>query len=368
MSIQKIAVLGAGNGGCAAAADLTLRGFQVRLFSRSESTTAKLGKLGAIEIVEGGVSQKAAPFFVCPHLPPVVQGVDLIVITTPAVGHEYLANGIANNLSDGQMVLLNPGHTGGALHFAHLLRQLGCRADVQLCETVTLTYICRMPQFGQVEIYRRTTNLRCAALPGKRTASLVRAIQQVFPDVVPAANVLETGFSNINAIMHPAGMLGNAGWIEKSGGDFLWYREGVTPSIGAWIDVLDRERLAIVEKLCLSRLRFVDIFHQAGLTTSDARVSGSAYQAIHNSEANLTIKSPPSLDHRYIREDVGFGLVPMAEIGRLVGVHTPVMDALITLASVALGSDLRAEGLTLEKMGLAGVTLDGLQKVLAEGF
>ncbi len=95
-----------------------------------------------------------------------VQGVDLIVVTTPAVGHEYLARGIANYLTDGQQILLNPGHTGGALHFANLLRKLGCKADVRMCETVTLTYICRMPQFGRVEIYRRTTNLRCAAFPG----------------------------------------------------------------------------------------------------------------------------------------------------------------------------------------------------------
>ena len=96
MTIHKIAILGAGNGGCAAAADLTLRGFQVRLFSRSESTTVKLGKIGEIELIEDGVSKKAAPFFLSPHLPPVVQGVDLIVVTTPAVGHEYLAQGIAN--------------------------------------------------------------------------------------------------------------------------------------------------------------------------------------------------------------------------------------------------------------------------------
>ena len=66
----------------------------------------------------------------------------------------------------------------------------------------------------------------------------------------------------------------------------------------------------------------------------------------------MTIKSPPSLDHRYIREDIGYGLVPMAEIGRLLGIKTPVMDALITLASTALGVDFRVEGLTLEKMGL----------------
>ncbi|HVR15052.1 MAG TPA: NAD/NADP octopine/nopaline dehydrogenase family protein [Candidatus Limnocylindrales bacterium] len=368
MPIQKIAILGAGNGGCAAAADLTLRGFQVRLFARSESTIAKLAKLGEIELVESGVSKKAAPYFMSPHLPPVVQGVDLIVIATPAVGHEYLAKGLANYVGDGQRILLNPGHTGGSLHFANLLRQLGCKAQVQLCETVTLTYICRMPQPGRVEIYRRTTNLRCAALPGKHTTELVGEIQSVFPNVIAAANVLETGFSNINAIMHPAGMLGNAGWIEKTGGDFLYYREGITPSIGAWIDALDGERLEIVRALGLTPLRFVDIFHGAGLTTTEARDSGSAYQAIHESEPNFTIKSPPSLDHRYIKEDVGYGLVPMAEIGKLLGIETPVMDALITLASVALGIDFRVEGLTLEKMGLAGVAPADLQRILIDGF
>ncbi len=86
----------------------------------------------------------------------------------------------------------------------------------------------------------------------------------MFSNVVAAANVLETGFSNINAIMHPAGMLGNAGWIEKTGGDFLYYREGITPAIGAWIDALDQERLAIVRALGISPLRFVDIFHRRG--------------------------------------------------------------------------------------------------------
>jgi opine dehydrogenase len=303
-----------------------------------------------------------------PHLPPVVQGVDLIVVAAPSVAHEYLARSLAGYLTDGQRILLNPGHTGGSLHFLNLLRTLGCRADVQLCETVTLTYICRMPEPGKVEVYRRTTNLRCAAFPAKYTADLVNEIQAVFPNIVAAENVLETGFSNINAIMHPAGMLGNAGWIEKTGGDFLWYREGVTPAIGAWIDAVDGERMAIVNSLGLKPLRFVDIFYQAGLTTAAARDSGSAYQAIHESEPNMTIKSPPSLDHRYIREDIGYGLVPMAEIGTLMGVRAPVMDALITLASKALGTEFRAEGLTLEKMGLANVHAERLAKVLRDGF
>ena len=368
MAIKKIAVLGAGNGGCAVAADLTLRGFEVRLFSRSESTIAKLANRGEIELIENGGKKSAAPYFMSQHLPPVVQGVDLIIIATPAVGHEYLAQQLAKYVVDGQRILLNPGHTGGSLHCANLLRQLGCEADVKICETVTLTYICRMPEPGRVEIYRRTTNLRCAAFPGKYTAHLVKEIQEIFPNVTPAAHALETGFSNINAIMHPAGMLGNAGWVEKSGGDFLWYAEGITPSIGRWIDAVDGERLAIVQALGLEPLRFVDIFFQAGLTTASGRNSGSAFLAIHESEPNKTIKSPPSLDHRYIREDVAYGLVPMAEIGKLLGIRTSVMNALITLACTALGADFREDGLTLKKMGLATVRPDALAKLLHEGF
>jgi opine dehydrogenase len=347
MAIKKIAVLGAGNGGCAVAADLTLRGFEVRLFSRSESTIARLANRGEIELIEKGGKKLAAPYFMSPHLPPIVQGVDLIIIATPAVGHEYLAKQLAQYVVDGQRLLLNPGHTGGSLHFANLLRQLGCKADLRICETVTLTYICRMLEPGKVEVYRRTTNLRCAAFPAKHTANLVKEIQVIFANVIPAAHALETGFSNINAIM---------------------YHEGVTPSIGRWIDAVDAERVAIVRALGLVPLRFVDIFHEAGLTSDAGRKSGSAYHVIHESEPNRTIKSPPLLDHRYLNEDVGFGLVPMVEIGKLLGAKTPVMEALITLASTALGVNFRNDGLTLEKMGLAGVRAERLPQILHDGF
>ena len=368
MSIQKIAILGAGNGGCAAAADLALRGFEVRLFSRSESTLLPIVRRGGIELLENGTEKFATPFFVGPQLSPALNGADLIIIAAPSVAHEYLAKSLSRQLADGQRVLLNPGHTGGSLHFAAMLRDFGCRAKIKLCETVTLTYICRMPQPARVEIYRRTTNLRCAAFPGRESPELVKEIEEIYPNVILAENVLETGLSNINAIMHPAGMLGNAGWIEKTGGDFYYYREGITPSIAAWMEEVDRERLEIVKRLGLKPLRFVDIFYQAGLTSEEARASGSIYRAINESEPNRTIKSPATLDHRYIKEDVGYGLVPMAEIGRLLGVETPVIDALIRLASVVSRTDYRKEGLTLDKMGLSSVAAERLPAVLHNGF
>jgi opine dehydrogenase len=161
--------------------------------------------------------------------------------------------------------------------------------------------------------------------------------------------------------MHPAGMVGNAGRIETGGGNFYFYRDGITPAIAEVIGAIDRERLALARRLGLPLLSFVDIFHQAGLTSDAARESQSVYQATQESAANRTIKAPPTLNHRYLNEDVGYGLAPMSELGRLV-------DALITLASEINRTDYRREGLTLEKMGLSGVAPDRLRTLLHEGF
>jgi opine dehydrogenase len=179
---------------------------------------------------------------------------------------------------------------------------------------------------------------------------------------------METGLSNINAIMHPAGMVANAGWLEKSSGDFRFYAEGSTPAVANIIAKVDEERLGIVRRLGLPALSFVEIFYQAGLTTEAARASGSIYQAIHKSAPNKTIKAPATLSHRYLNEDVGYGLVPMAQLGKWLGVETPVIDALITLASTINRTDYRREGLTLEKMGLQGIKPDDFGTLLEEGF
>ena len=366
MAIQRIAVLGAGNGGSAAAADLTLRGYEVRLYSRSERTLRPILERGGIELIEGNKNNFARPALVTSSMDEAVADAELVMFAAPAVAHAELVAAAARRLRAGQIVFLNPGHTGGSLHVAALLRALDRK--IKICETVTLTYICRSIAPGTVEIYRRTTNLRCAAFPGKFTADLVREMAGLYPSIVPAENVLETGLSNINAIMHPAGMIGNAARIQAGDGDFYFYRDGITPAIASVIDSVDGERLKIVERLGLSPRTFVELFYQAGLTTERARASGSVYEAIHESAPNRTIKSPTTLDHRYLHEDVAYGLVPISEIGRLAGVETRAIDGLITLASELNRIDYRRDGLTLEKMGIEGIPPERLPALLHEGF
>jgi len=365
MNIRTIAILGAGNGGLAAAADLTLRGFEARLYSRSQKTLASVLERGGIELIEGGKKSFAKIAVASNDIVAVAGNSDVVMIAAPAVAHSGLAAALAPHLKPNQFIFLNPGHTGGSLHFASALRR--ARVNATVGETVTLTYICRSLSPASVEVYRRTRSLRFAAFPGRLTAELTRALTALYPQIVAAENVLETGLSNINAIMHPAGMIANAGRIEAGAHDYYFYRD-ITPAVARVIEGVDRERLRIVERLGLEPRPFVELFHRAGLTSDAARASGSVYNAMRESEPNRTIKAPSTLDHRYMHEDVGYGLVPMAELAGWLGIATPVIDSLIALASAMNSVDYRRDGLTLEKMGLAGVRPESLPALLRNGF
>ena len=350
--IEKVAVLGAGNGGCAAAGVLTLRGCEVRLYSPSERRLPPLRQGIILRHAYEGVTR---PSLITADLNRAVRGADLVMLVVPAVAHEGYARKLAPILEGDQIVFLNPGHTGGGLHFAHELLKWG-GPPVPVCESVTLTYICRMEGEATVGVYRETGNVRFAALPARKTGELIEQLHPLFPNLRSAVNVLETGLMNINAVIHPPGMLMNTGWIESQNRDFLFYRESITPSVARVIEMLDKERLYVSRALGLKLPAFIDYFCEAGLTTEGARQTGSVYRAMQESEANRSIQSPPSLNHRYVDEDVGYGLVPMSQFGGLLGVTTPVMDSLIVLASVARQKDYRKAGLSLDRMGLSGLS------------
>jgi opine dehydrogenase len=176
----------------------------------------------------------------------------------------------------------------------------------------------------------------------------------VYPGLVQARNVLETGFLCINSVEHPPQAVCNAGWIEFTKGDYLFYHDGTSPSVGRVIDELDRERIAVADAAGIPTKPFVTYFYESGYTSERAAQVGTAYAALQDSEPNRWIKGPKSLDHRYMHEDVGRGLVPWSEMGGALGVGTPTMDALITLASVMNGIDYRTEGMTLDRIGLGG--------------
>lgn len=358
--------MGAGHGGTAAAADLTARGFEVRLHARREESLEPFRRQGGVRAK--GVQDGLFPVsLMTTDVGEAVAGADLVMLVVPSVAHGFYAEALAPILRPDLPIFVNPGHTGGALHFVRELRRAGYDAPVRTCETVTLTYICRKIDPGTVDIFSYTRNLKFAAFPGRHADDLFALMKPVFPEITLVSSVLETALTNINAVFHVPGMVMNAGWIEDTGGDFLFYREGITPAVGRVTAAVDQERLAVARALGVPSASFLENFYQAGLTTKEAMESGDISRACVESEPNKAIKSPPSLDHRYIHEDVGYGLVPFAAFGDLAGVETPTIDALIHLASEMMGIRFAETGLTLDGMGLSGLDAEAVLRFIEEG-
>ena len=365
-SFRRIAVLGAGHGGCAVAADLARRGYEVRLHSRSRKRLEPLINQGGVHV--RGQREAFVPLAnITTEVAEAINGADLIMLVVPSIAHPYYAHVLAPLIIESTVIFLNPGHTGGGLHFVNALRKAGYDKMVSVCETVTLTHICRLEAPAVVAIYNTVRRLRSAAMPANKTPVLLSRLQVLYPNITPASDVLEIAFANINAVFHPAGMLMNASRIEGNRGNFLFYREGITESVGRIVRAVDNERLAVARALGVPTKSFLELFHEFGSTTDQALASNSIPRACRESLPNRAVKAPSQLDHRYLHEDVGYGLVPLAAFGDLVCVETPVMDSLIALASAANRIDYLREGLTLKKMGLGGMTPDEIHRFVREG-
>jgi opine dehydrogenase len=233
---------------------------------------------------------------------------------------------------------------------------------------VTLPYICRKLTDTRVRVSRRAATLKFAAFPSTRTNELAERMRPLFPAIAPVGSLLDTVFPYTNAIHHPPALLCNVGRVETTGGDYCHYYDGISPSVGRIIDALDAERLALAGAFGCEVDSLPEYFFQIGYTDEHGRSGGTAYTTFHNSEPNRWIKAPASIDHRFFNEDIPYGLVPLTELGHLAGIAMPACDAVIALASIAAGKPYREDGLTLERMGIAGLTMAGLKTLLERGY
>jgi opine dehydrogenase len=362
--IKTIAIFGAGNGGCAAAVQLVQRGFDLRLYGRSRGTTEPLAAIGGITY-EGVLGEGFAPLpLITNDAGAAVAGADLVLIMAPTHAHEEVARVLAPHLASEQLVMASPGHT--LLLIPNTIRQAGGKLDIY-CDSSSLPFICRKSAPDRIRITRSAQILYFAAFPGDRIDEAADRIRHVFPHIEPRPSLLHTVFPYTNAIHHPPALLLNVGRVESTGGDYHHYYDGITPGVGRLIDALDAERLGVAAALGVAIEPLPQFFFRMGYTSAAGREGGTAYDVFHNSEPNRWIKAPASINHRFFNEDVPYGLLAIAELGRLAGVPTPCADAVIDIASIVAARHFRAEGLTRKRMGIADMTAGEVAELLRTG-
>jgi opine dehydrogenase len=365
---MRIAIIGGGSGGKAAAADLSLAGHTVNLFefAQFEENIKTAKERGGINLVGEGRNGFSKLNTITTNIEQALEGVDMILPVLTAFGHKPVTEACAAHLRDGQTIVLTPGSTLGTLEFHNALKKRGMTADIRLAEIHTLPYAARGSD-KEVRILLEVKKLWLAAFPAIHTGEILERFRALYPVAEAQKNVLEVGLNNGNPVSHPTAALLNAGRVEYAKGEFYLYVEGITPHVADVMEAVDKERLCLCRKLGYREISTVERLFVTGYAVTRS----SFYEAYHTSPAfcgKFPPKGPDTVMHRYYTEEVTYGLTTWSSLGKMIGVETPTIDALIVLISRLHKKDYQTQGeRSMAALGISGMTADELNLFLETG-
>lgn len=359
---RQLAVLGGGNTAFSIAANLTLRGYEVTLYEIPSFAASVEPLAGRQEIRLTGVAEQgAAPIHRVTTDIREAMECDILLMSIPSYGHQAFADELVPHLRPGHLLALLPGNLG-SLAFARQAREAGRDHGVIFAEVDTAPYVCRKLGPAHAHIWGMVSGLGVGVFPARDSARAVEALADVFPGIWAYPHALACGLNATNPIVHPAGVLMNAGRIEYARGEFYFYHEGIQPSVVRAIKAVDGERLAVAASLGTTLDTVEENYWKGGFGPK-----GDLWATINGSRMLTQLRAPGSLETRWLTEDIPFGIASWALIGRDQGVPTPVISGLTALGSAVTGMDCWAAARTPAHLGIAGMRPDQITRYLVEG-
>jgi opine dehydrogenase len=353
----KVAVLGAGNGGQAMGGWLASCGCDVRITDLFPEYLSSLQGLKDIEL--SGVVRAKGGFTVFEDQAECVRGANLIVMVTAAPGHKRIIEKIAPALEDGQVLITSPGYFS-SLTIPIYLKRLGLEPKLVYVETESLIYACRAVKPGKVLIHYVKNEMGIGVKPQKEAGRVLDMVRPFYPQLKDQGNIFRVALDNVNFVLHPSILLLNSGWAENTRGNWIFYKEGVSPGVIRVVTDIDAERLSIGKAAGLKLTPVYELLKKFYTVPGQ----NDLISLLQHNPAYQNIKAPPVLDYRYFNEDICYGLIPMVGLSRIFGLNTPVMDSIIQLVSTLLGKDLRKAGLQLTDLGLDGIEQQALTRIM----
>ncbi|HVN25808.1 MAG TPA: NAD/NADP octopine/nopaline dehydrogenase family protein [Syntrophorhabdales bacterium] len=359
---EKIAVLGGGNGSFAAAADFALQGCEVRLWSKFPEELSAVRETGTITVSGPTLRGEARIALVTDDISEAVRGVEVILSILPAFTQIPIAESLAPCLEDGQVVYLPPGTFGSYIMYRKF-REMGCGKDIAVAETGTNPYLTRKIDAHEVRIVVRACHLPTGVFPAKKTDDAVGKIQGFFPSAHAIEDALSGALMNAGPVIHPPLIVLNTGPIEHPSAYDI-HNEGTTPGIRKVISLLDGERIRVREGFDYQPNHYPleDYYDETRPNEwMYPRESKRLLMASHLWSENI------DYSHRYVTEDIAYGLAFLVSAAAYAGVDVPVARSLLTIAGVVAGTDFMKTGRTFDALGLSGLSMKQLKNLLMEG-
>lgn len=393
-----IAVLGGGAVGKTVAADCVLGGNkEVRLFDLEPfaSTTLKdVEKTGitlkGLEKNKYGFKRTGTAHFslVTTDIKEAVQGSKLVIVAIPSVAHDTFFEQLVPVLEDGQIIHIIPDNYG-SLKLRKKMRELHSDKRVIIGGWSSAPYGTRVETEGGVMtsecwlVYRALT-LRGAALPSTDQEIFLNSSKYLgcFDSItqgdgpVGGNTVLDIGFSNVNPVLHCPGTLLGVGVMENwgvifGGNDkytYSIYSHAYCKSIAEVQYAFFLEEEALAEKIGVGIQKYPKKNFLSRTSILGPEYMGDDCIVPFNEQYPTAYGTGPfDIHNRYITEDIPVGCHIYHELGKKYGVKTPVIDSMITLASVMTGQDFYETGLTLKDLGIGHLDEKQLLAYLQRG-
>jgi opine dehydrogenase len=359
---KKVAVLGGGNGSFAAAADLALQGYEVRMWSKFPDELKAIRETGAIKVSGPTLQGEASIALITDDVGEAISGAEVILSILPAFSQIPIAESLAPHLDDGQVVFLPPGTFGSYIMYKQF-RDMGCRKDIATAETGTNPYLTRKIDEREVRIVVRACHLPTGVFPAKRTDEAIRKIQTFFPSVHTVEDALSGALMNAGPVIHPPLIVLNTGPIEHPSAYDI-HNEGTTPGVRKVISLLDEERIKVRKGFGYQPNHYPleDYYDETRPNEwMYPRESKRLLMASRLWSENIDYR------HRYVTEDIACGLAFLVSAAAYAGVDVPIARSLLTIAGAVAGTDFMKTGRTFDTLGLSTLSMERLKRLLMEG-
>lgn len=317
----------------------------------------------AVTVRTGNVDRVAltAQPFVVTNEPEQARGCDLIIFAVPAFMHsQYLAL-LQPYIEDGCVIVGLPGQNGFEFDVREALdeRQQNCI----VINFESLPWICRILEFGKAVSIFGTKDSLVGALQGDlseaRIADPLAFMQQLLgetPKLVVRGHLLGITLRSPNAYSHPPIMYGR--WKDWDGAALesepLFYQgidEGTAELLGKVSEeVVEMSRRIMAEHYPLDLSQVIpmydwditcygnDIADKTNLMTAlrtNSGYKGITHPMIRTQQGTYL----PDFNHRFLAEDVPFGLVVIRGIAEIARVPTPCIDTVLSWCQERLGKE-----------------------------
>ena len=347
----RLAIVGAGPIGALSAAIAASRKHQVAFWCprgapRHGETSGNRVALRCVGAWEGAAEAELLPG------PEALAAWPNILLAIPGNAYPAILPGLIPVLSDHHVVFC-----GGALSLVPLIlaeeaaargRRPGIAAWGTTLGTARIAH-------GAIQVGTVRTRFEMATLPASRLPVLLDLATALFGErFEPVASLLVPLLSNINPVAHAGQVIPNVSRIERGE---AWQLFGCFGPAGARIaEAIDAERIAIAAAYGFQVRSLARHYHLSyHVPEGPIAEIAAAIEAVGRGP-----RGPASFVHRYIQEDMPFGLAVYEVLAKIACVPTPHLSRALDLLGLVTGHDLRSMNPLLDRLGLRGETVAGL--------